>query len=156
MRGLLTWELTGKEMMINCFTDTNSLSPSCFHPARTELVAPGNGTCQPAPACPFAFTSHPFSRNLIQHTYHNVLSGVKRFYDFFLFYYFVVLSDSSLENTSQDLQIFIFSFQLPCTVPSQTVPFINQQRSPDLNSQAGHRFFWSGEHFLITQHGLRS
>jgi len=155
LRGLLTWELTGKEMMISDFTNTNFLSPSCFHPARTELVAPGNGTCQPAPACPFAFTSHPFSRNLIQHTYHNVLSDVKRFSDFFLIYYFVVSSDSSLENTSQDLQIFIFSFQLPCTVPSQTVPFINQQRSPALNSQAGHCFFWSGEHFFIIQHGLR-
>jgi hypothetical protein len=115
----------GKEMMTGCLTDTNPLPLSCFHPARTETVATGNGTCQPAPACPF------------------------------LFYYFGLLSSSRLENTSQDLQIFIFSFQLPCIVPSQTVPLMNQQRSPDLNSQAGHCFFWPGEHFLIVQHGLR-
>jgi hypothetical protein len=75
----VTWELTGKEKMIGYFTDTNPLSPSCFHPARTELVAPGNGTCQLAPACPYAFTSHPFIYNLIKHPYHNVLFDVKLF-----------------------------------------------------------------------------
>ncbi len=135
--------------MISYFIDTTPFSPSSFHPARTSSVAPGNGTCQPAPACPFAFISHPFVWKLVQRTYHNVLFEVK------LFYYFVVLSASRLENTSQDRQIFIFSFQLFWTIPSQTVPFINQQRSPALNSQAGHCFFWSGEHFFIAQHGLR-
>jgi len=83
LKGLLTWELTGKEMMISCFTNTNPLPPFCFHPARTSVVVTGNGTCQPAPACPFAFTSTPFMRNLVGRKYHNVLFEVKLFYCIF-------------------------------------------------------------------------
>ena len=41
-------------------------------------------------------------------------------------------------KTSQDRQIFIFSFQSFWFIPSHMVPLINQQRSPDENSQAGH------------------
>jgi len=65
LKGLLTWELTGKEMMISCFTNTNPLLPFCFHPARTSVVVTGNGTCQPAPACPFALP-HILSEEAIQ------------------------------------------------------------------------------------------
>jgi hypothetical protein len=57
-------------------------------------------------------------------------------------------------KTSQDRQIFIFSFQFFRTEPSQIVPFINQQRFPALNSHAGQFAFWSGEHFFIAQHGF--
>ena len=55
---------------------------------------------------------------------------------------------------SQDRQIFIFSFQFFWVVPSQMVPLINQQRSPDENSQAGQPCFCSGEHFFTSQHGF--
>ena len=56
-----------------------------------------------------------------------------------------------VRKTSQDRQIFIFSFQFWRTVPSQMVPLINQQRSPAFNSQAGQCAFWLGEHFFIAQ-----
>ena len=83
----ITWELTGKEKMISYFIDTNPFPPSCFHPARTSSVAPGNGTYQPDPACPFALISHPFMGNLVWRKYHNVLFGVKLFY--YIFFYLI-------------------------------------------------------------------
>ena len=55
---------------------------------------------------------------------------------------------------SQDRQKFIFSRHFFWAVPSQIVPLINQQRSPALNSQAGHCLFFSEGQFFITQHGL--
>ena len=57
-------------------------------------------------------------------------------------------------NTSHDRHIFIFSSQFLLTWPSQTVPLINQHNFPVLNSQAGHFFFCSLEHFFISQHGF--
>jgi len=75
-----TDELLGKEMMISYLIEITPWLPSSFHSARTSSVAPGNGTCQPAPACPFALTSHPFLCNLWGRNYHNVLFKVKCFY----------------------------------------------------------------------------
>gem|GEM_PF-5585306 len=57
-------------------------------------------------------------------------------------------------NTSQHRQIFIFSFQSFWLTPSQMVPLINQQRSPEENSHAGQPFFCLGGHFFTTQHGF--
>jgi len=152
-RFCITCQSTGKEMRISNTIDTD-----------LYLIPPvsscKNLTCctwqrhMPTGACmSICINLTSFHMKFGGRKYHNVLIEVKPFYC--IYFCFVVLSANRFENTSQDLQISIFSFQLFCTWPSQTVPFINQQRSPALSSQAGHCFLWSGEHFLIAQHGLR-
>lgn len=64
-------------------------------------------------------------------------------------------SYSKSVRTLQDRQIFILSCQRFCTTPSHMVPLMNQHRSPLWNSQAGHWFLCSGEHFLISQQYFR-
>ena len=57
-------------------------------------------------------------------------------------------------NALQRLHISIFSRQFLRTTPLQIVPFINQQRVPVLNSQAGQFFFSPLSHLLIIQQGF--
>ena len=52
--------------------------------------------------------------------------------------------------------IFIFLDQLSWGFPRQSVPLINQQRSPTLNSQAGQASRIEGEHFRISQQRFKS
>ena len=63
-RSYITCQSTGKEMLIGNTINLNPFLASCFHPARTKPVAPDNGTCQPAPACPFAYSHILSSENL--------------------------------------------------------------------------------------------
>lgn len=66
-----------------------------------------------------------------------------------------VRSGSNEASTSHFRQTFIFSLQLLRACPSQTVPLMNQQRLPALNSQAGHICLLSGGHPFAFQQGTR-
>ena len=58
------------------------------------------------------------------------------------------------ENTLQFRQIFILSRQSFWGTPSQKVPLMNQQRSPALNSYAGHPNFRDFGHLVTVQQGF--
>ena len=133
-RFIVTWELTGKEILISYVTDTKSFPPPVCILQEPNLLRLAAAHANRLLHVHLHYLTS-FHLKLVRRKYHYVIFKVKPF-----LFYFVVRSSIKLENTSQDWQIFIFSFQLACTVPSQTVPFINQHRSPALSSQAGHCF----------------
>ena len=80
----VTWELTGKEMMISYFTDTNSF-PFLFASCKSLTCCAWQRLMPTGSCMSICINLTSFHLNLVGRKYHNVISGVKPFLRWLLF-----------------------------------------------------------------------